>query len=75
MIDGYLQSMGFTKSKANPNLYYIFVGTDLLILVLYVDDLFLTSAEKLIAVCKANMAAKFEKKDISMMHYFLGFKV
>jgi hypothetical protein len=29
-IDGYLQSMGFTKSEADPNLYYIFVGTDLL---------------------------------------------
>jgi hypothetical protein len=53
-IDGYLQSMGFTKSEADPNLYYIFVGTDLLILVLYVDDLFLTGAKKLIAGCKAN---------------------
>ena len=48
MIDGCFQSMGFTKSEVDLNLYYIFVGTDLLILVLYVDDLFLTSAEKLI---------------------------
>jgi hypothetical protein len=46
-IDGYLQSMDITKSKANPNLYYIFVQIDLLILVLYVDDLFLTGAKKL----------------------------
>jgi hypothetical protein len=44
MIDGYLLSMGFTKSETYPNLYYIFVGTNLLILVLYVDDLFLTGA-------------------------------
>jgi hypothetical protein len=56
-IDGYLQSMGFTKSEADSNLYYIFVETDLLILVLYVDDLFLTGAEKLIAGCKADMAS------------------
>jgi hypothetical protein len=41
--------MGFTKKEADPNLYYIFVGIDLLILVLYVDDLVLTNAEKLIA--------------------------
>jgi hypothetical protein len=40
-IDGYLQSMGFTKSEADPNLYLIQVGKDPLILVLYVDDLFL----------------------------------
>jgi hypothetical protein len=67
--------MGFTKSEADPNLYYIFVRTNLLILVLYVDDLFLTSAEKLIARCKADMATEFEMKDICMMHCFLGLEV
>jgi hypothetical protein len=40
--------MGFIKSEANSNLYNIFVETALLILVLHIDDLFLTSAEKLI---------------------------
>jgi hypothetical protein len=48
-IDGYLQSMGFTKSEADPNLYFILVGADPLILVLYMDDLFLTGVEELIA--------------------------
>jgi hypothetical protein len=43
-IDRYLQSMGFTKSEGYPNLYFILVGEDLLILVFYVDDLFLTGA-------------------------------
>jgi hypothetical protein len=47
-IDGYLQNMGFTKSEADPNLYFILIGEDPLILVLYVDDLFLTGAEELI---------------------------
>jgi len=41
-IDRYLQSMGFNKSEVDPNLYFILVGFDPLILVLYVDDLFLT---------------------------------
>jgi hypothetical protein len=44
--------MDFTKSEAYPKLYYIFVGNYLLILVLYVDDLFLTGAKKLIVGCK-----------------------
>ena len=44
-IDTYLQQMGFTKSDSDPNLYYIFVGDHLLILVLYVDDLFIIGAD------------------------------
>jgi hypothetical protein len=41
-------SMGFTKSEVDPNLYFILVGENPLILVLYMDYLFLTSAEELI---------------------------
>jgi hypothetical protein len=43
-IDGYLISLVFRKSVADPNLYYHIVGDKCLILVLYVDDLFLTSS-------------------------------
>eukprot|EP00253_Pinus_taeda_P027457 PITA_27457 len=41
-IDTYLQGMGFTKSEADPNLYFIVIGEEPLILVLYVDDLVIT---------------------------------
>jgi hypothetical protein len=58
-IDGYLQSMGFTKSEADPNLYFILVGVNPLILVLYVDDLFLIGAKELIARCKADFVVEF----------------
>ena len=40
-IDSYLQKMGFVKSDTDLNLYYLRVGDEPLILVLYVDDLFL----------------------------------
>lgn len=40
--------MDLTKSEADPNLHYIFVGADQLILVLYINDLFLTGVDKLI---------------------------
>ena len=43
-----------------------------LILVLYVDDLFLTGDERLIGDCKSNLAMEFEMKDLGLMHYFLG---
>ena len=44
--------MGFTKSVADSNLYYKVFDGQSLILVLYVDDLFLTGDEKLIEWCK-----------------------
>ena len=40
--------MGFEKSKADPNLYYIIRDEDTLVIILYVDDLFITGAEHLI---------------------------
>jgi hypothetical protein len=63
-IDNYLQGMGFTKSEADSNLYYIIVGGEPLILVLYVDDLFLTGSEKLIAECNRALALEYEMQDL-----------
>ena len=45
-IDSFLSNMGFTKSKADPNLYLKVVEDEPVILLLYVDDLFLTRNEK-----------------------------
>jgi hypothetical protein len=56
--------MGFTKSEVDTNLYFIIVGVEPLILVLYVDDLFLIGAEDLIAGCKKDLTIEFEMKDI-----------
>ena len=56
-IDSYLLSIGFQKSEEDPNLYYIMVGGILLILLLYVDDLFITGGEHLIEACKKDLAS------------------
>ena len=66
--------MGFHWSEADSNLYFL-VGEVALILVLYVDDLFLNGDEKRIADYMANLAAEFEMKDLGLMHYFLGMEV
>jgi hypothetical protein len=52
-------SLGFTKSKANPNLYFKIVDDGPIILLLCVDNLFLTGEEKLITDCQTKLAAKF----------------
>ena len=51
------------------------MGNLTLILVLYVDDLFLTGDEHQIALCKRELTSKFEMKDLGLMHYFLGLEV
>jgi hypothetical protein len=73
-IDSFLQSLGFTKSIADPNLYIKIVQNHPVILVLYVDDLFLTGEENLIAQTKRELSAEFEMKDLGLMHYFLGLR-
>ena len=66
--------MEFVKCDADPNLYYLRAGDEPLILVLYVDDLFLTGSSRLIKDCKENLATEFDMKDLGRMHYFLVWK-
>jgi hypothetical protein len=65
-------SLGFNKSVVDPNLYYNIVGDKYMILVLYVDDLFLTGSESLIVESKHALASELEMNNLGMMHYFLG---
>ena len=43
--------------------------------LLYVDDLFVIGEDGLIVDTKRKLNAKFEMKDLGMMHYFLGMEV
>jgi hypothetical protein len=74
-IDGYLMSLIFTKSEADPNLYYKVEDGFPLILVLYVDDLFLIRDNNLIDGCKRELSSDFKMKDLGLMHYFLRLEV
>lgn len=47
----------------------------LLTIVLYFNDLILTSDEKLVKSCKEDLAREFEMKDLGLTHYFLGMEV
>jgi hypothetical protein len=51
------------------------MDNETIILLLYVDDLFLTGEEKLITECKKRLATEFEMKDLGLRHYFLGLEV
>jgi hypothetical protein len=53
----------------------ISIGGEPLIIVLFVDDLFLTGSEKLTVDCKRDPASEYEMKDLGLMHYFLVLEV
>ena len=63
-------ALGFTESKANSNLCFKVEGGRPVMLLLYVDDLFLIGKEELIKDARRRLAAEFEMKDLDMMHYF-----
>lgn len=67
--------MGFTKSEANPNIYYIHFKGEHLILVLYVDNLFLIGCKRIREECKRDLAIEFNMKDLGLMHYFMGLEM
>ena len=46
-----------------------------MILLLYVDGMFLTGEDKSIIECNNKHVAELNMKDLRMMHYFLGLEV
>ena len=74
-IDNFLNSLGFTKSKMDSNLYSKVEEGNPVILLLYVDDMFVTSEDGLIADTKRKLTSEFKMKELGMMHYFLGMEV
>ena len=58
-IDSFMSNMGFTKSKADPKLYLKVVKYEPVILLLYVDDLFLIGNDKQIVECKKKSTEEF----------------
>ena len=74
-IDNLLMALRFTESQANSSLYFKVEGERPLMLLLYVDDLFLTEKEELIKVARRRLAVEFEMKYLGMVHYFIDMEV
>ena len=68
-------SLGFTKSKADSNLYFNIEDGILVMLLLYVDDLFRTGEEEIITYARRRLDTEFKMKDLGILYYFLGMEV
>jgi hypothetical protein len=75
-MDNFLIATGFSRFHSDPNVYTKKVGSHLIILVLYVDDLILIGSDsKLLNHVKTSLKKKFEMIDLGFLHYFLGLQV
>jgi hypothetical protein len=75
-MNSFLIATGFSRCHSDPNVYTKKVGSHLIILVHYVDDLILTGSDlKLLNHVKISLKKKFEMTDLGFLHYFLGLQV
>ena len=75
-INSYLMSNDFSKSDGESTLYIKATNGNVLIVVLYVDDLILIGNDKaLINKFKEAMKSEFEMTDLGLLKYFLGIDV
>jgi hypothetical protein len=71
-MDSYLLSQNFVGCKSDPNVYILKTTYSLLLLVIYVDDMFITncSTSTIVAV-KRILHDRFLMTDMGPLHFFL----
>jgi len=75
-LSDFLLSISFNASKVDTSLFILFVGADILYLLVYVNDILLTSSNftmlyRLIQL----LSLEFKLRDLGVIHYFLGIEV
>ncbi len=75
-MDKYLHDKGFKKGTVDSNLYIKSEGDDLLIVLVYVDDIIFGCTNSVFVLWFANaMKSEFEMSIISELSYFLGLQI
>lgn len=75
-LDRLLAKMRFTKSAVDPSLYYMRKGEHYLYLLVYVDDILLTSnSNAMISAVKGLLSAEFEMTELGEPACFLGVQI
>eukprot|EP00253_Pinus_taeda_P034810 PITA_34810 len=75
-MDSFILSQNFERCKSDPNVYMLRTHDSILILVLYVDDLLITSNfASTIAAVKRTLHDRFLVMDMGPLHFFLGLEI
>lgn len=72
----FLFSQGFNSSNADSSLSVLKKGSDIVILLLYVEDMLITgNSSSLLDKFLLHLKQEFAMKDLGLVHYFLGIQV
>uniref|UniRef100_A0AAV1TB59 Reverse transcriptase Ty1/copia-type domain-containing protein n=1 Tax=Peronospora matthiolae TaxID=2874970 RepID=A0AAV1TB59_9STRA len=75
-IDGFMIKMGFKKCESDHCIYIKRDDQDMILVVLYVDDLILVSSNnELLKSTKMALSKRFEMTDLGELDYFLGMEI
>uniref|UniRef100_A0AAV1TC62 Reverse transcriptase Ty1/copia-type domain-containing protein n=1 Tax=Peronospora matthiolae TaxID=2874970 RepID=A0AAV1TC62_9STRA len=75
-IDGFMIKMGFKKCESDHCIYIKRDDQDMILVVLYVDDLILASSNnELLKSTKMALSKRFEMTDLGELDYFLGMEI
>ena len=75
-LSDFLISIGFTASKVNTSLFILSIGADIFYLLVYVDNILLTSSNSLMLHHLIQLLSlEFKLHDFGVVHYFLGIEV
>lgn len=75
-FSNYIQSMGFLRCPYDQSLFYQRQGADILILLIYVDDILVTgNSSSKISDFILHLSSVFNMKDLGDIHYFLGLQI
>jgi hypothetical protein len=73
---GFVLTLGFVQSKADPSLFVLKQGNDMAYLLLYVDDIILSaSTPGLLRIITNSLKSEFAIKDMGPLRFFLGIDV
>ena len=75
-MDRFILDTNFSRCHFDPKVYTKKIENPLIILVLYVDDIILTSSDhNLLTHVKSSLTMKFDMTELGHFHYFLGLHV
>ena len=75
-IDAYFLNNGFKRCIYDPNLYVKHVDDNIIVIVLYLDDIIINGIQLLlIQNMKSELQKQFEMTDLGILHYFFGFQI
>ena len=71
-----VEKFGLQKSKSNHSVFYRNSNSDIILLVVYVDDIVITVSDSTeMSSLKSFLHGQFHTKDLGMLRYFFGVEV